>query len=279
MSALPENKPKLGILAGGGPLPRRVAEAGLRGGRAVFIVAFDGQTDRDAVADLPHAWMRLGGVARIFKRLRSEGVRDLCMIGHFRRPSLRELMPDLRGSRIAARVGLNAGGDDALLRAISDVLAEEGFRVIGAHEILEDLLAKPGILTERVPDEQDRADIARGLEVARAIGALDVGQGAVVQQGLVLAVEAAEGTDAMLDRCGALRREGGGGVLVKARKPQQDQRLDLPAIGVSTVERAAAAGLAGIAVQAGGALIHEPEAVAEAATRLGLFVVCLDDTA
>ena len=121
--------------------------------------------------------------------------------------------------------------------------------------------------------------MARALEVARAIGELDVGQGAVVQQGLVLAVEAAEGTDAMLTRCGPLRRDGGGGVLVKTSKPQQDRRLDLPVIGVSTVEAAAAAGLAGIAVVAGGALVHDSGAVADAADRLGLFVVCLDEPA
>lgn len=274
---MPDQKSKLGILAGGGPLPRRVAEAGLEGGREVFIIAFDGQTDRDIVDGLPHAWMRMGAIGRIFDRLHAEGVEDLCMIGHFRRPSLREAMPDLRGSKVAARIGLNSGGDDTLLRAISDVLTEEGFRVVGAHEVLEDLLATPGVLTKRTPDEQDRADIARGLEVASAIGALDVGQGAVVQQGLVLAVEAAEGTDAMLARCGALRRDGGGGVLVKAHKPQQDRRLDLPVIGVSTVEAAAAAGLVGIAVVAGGTLIHDSRAVAEAADRLGLFVVCLDE--
>jgi len=268
--------PKLGILAGGGPLPRRVAEAALDGGREVFVVAFDGQTDPETVAGLPHAWMRLGGVRRIFERLHAEEVQDLCMIGPFRRPSLRELMPDLRGARVAARVGLSAGGDDALLRGLGEVLEEEGFRVVGAHQVLEDLLAKPGLLTERVPDEQDRTDIDRGLEVARAIGLLDVGQGAVVQHGIVLAVEAAEGTDGMLARCAGLRRAGGGGVLVKARKPQQDQRLDLPALGVGTVENAAAAGLVGIAVEAGGALLHDPEAVAEAGDRLGLFVVCLD---
>lgn len=270
-------KPKLGILAGGGPLPRRVADAALESGRQVFIVAFEGQTNPDTVDGLPHAWMRLGGVGRILDRLHAEAVQDLCMIGPFRRPSLRELMPDLRGTRVAARVGLAAGGDDALLRGVGEVLEEEGFRLVGAHQVLEDLLAKPGVLTKRAPDAQGRADIDRGLEVARTIGVLDVGQAAVVQQGIVLAVEAVEGTDAMLARCGDLRRAGGGGVLVKARKPQQDERLDLPALGVRTVENAAAAGLVGIAVEAGGALVHDPEAVAEAADRLGLFVVCLED--
>ncbi len=271
-----ESKPKLGILAGGGPLPRRLAEAAIDSGRDVFIVAFEGQTDAEATEGLPHAWMRLGAIGRIFDRLHGEAVRDLCMIGQFRRPTLRELMPDLRGSRLAMKIGFNAVGDDALMRGVGDALAQEGFRIVAAYEVLEDLLARPGTLTRRQPDELDSADIARGLEVARTIGTLDVGQGAIVQQGIVLAIEAAEGTDAMLARSGPLVRDGGGGVLVKARKPQQDNRFDLPVIGVSTVEAAAAAGLAGIAVEAGGALINDTAAVTEAADRHGLFVVCVD---
>ncbi len=274
-----ETKPKLGILAGSGPLPRQVAEAARAAGRAVFLVAFEGQTDPATVAGLPHAWMRLGGVGRIFSRLHAEQVRDLCLIGRIRRPTLRELMPDLRGSRLAMKIGLGAAGDDALMRGIGDALAEEGFRVVAVQEVMTELLAKPGLLTRNRPDELDHADIARGLEVARAIGALDVGQGAIVQRGIVLAVEAAEGTDAMLARTGSLVRGGGGGVLVKARKPQQDDRFDLPVIGVSTVEGAAAAGLAGIAVEAGRALINDAPALAEAADRLGLFVICVDDSA
>ena len=272
-----DSKPKLGILAGGGPLPRRLAEAALDGGRAVFLVAFEGQTDAEAPDGLPHAWMRLGGIGKIFERLHAESVRDLCLIGRFRRPTLRELMPDLRGSRLAIKIGFNSVGDDALMRGLGEALAEEGFRVVAPYEVMDDLLAKPGVLTRRRPEETDSADIARGFEVARTIGRLDVGQGAIVQQGIVLAIEAAEGTDAMLARAGPLVRGGGGGVLVKARKPQQDDRFDLPVIGVSTVEGAAAAGLAGIAVEAGGALVNDAPAVAEAADRHGLFVVCVDD--
>ncbi len=267
---------KLGILAGGGPLPRKLARTCLESGRDVFMIAFTGHTDMATPEGVPHVWVRLGAVGKAIDRLRREGVSDLCMIGPVRRPSLRELMPDARGTRLAARVGLNARGDDSVLQALNRALADEGFRVVGVHELLDDLLARPGLLSERAPDRQDHTDIARALDVARTIGALDVGQGAVVQQGVVLAVEAAEGTDAMLDRCAGLRRDGGGGVLVKVRKPQQDNRVDLPTIGVTTVERAAAAGLSGIAVEAGGALIHDSAAVAETANRLGLFVLCFE---
>ncbi|NNG05418.1 MAG: UDP-2,3-diacylglucosamine diphosphatase LpxI [Inquilinus sp.] len=269
-------KDKLGILAGGGPLPGRLARRCLETGRPVFIVAFTGQTEPSSVEGVPHLWTRMGSVGPTLERLHAEGVTELCMIGPVHRPTIRELLPDLRGARMAARIGLGARGDDGLLRGLGEALADEGFRLVGAHDLMEELLAKPGLLTRRAPTDADRADIDRGLLVARAVGAVDVGQGAVVQQGVVLAVEAAEGTDAMLERAGALLRAAGGGVLVKARKPQQDTRLDMPTIGVVTVERAAAAGLAGIAVEADGALIEDAAAVAEAADRLDLFVVCLE---
>ncbi|WP_431858806.1 LpxI family protein [Azospirillum sp.] len=268
--------PKLGILAGGGEIPARLAAAVQGAGREVFVVAFEGQTDAATVQGLPHLWSRLGAAGSIIERLRAEGVGDLVFAGPVRRPSLAELMPDWRTTRFFMRVGTRALGDDGLLRAVARELEDEGFRVLGLHDFLGELLTKPGPAGARLPDEQAQADIARGIEVAQGLGRLDVGQGCVVQQGIVLAVEAIEGTDAMLERAGPLRRPGGGGVLVKVRKPQQDGRLDLPTIGTTTVEKAAAAGLAGIAVQAGGSLTVDREAVGRLADRLGLFVVGIE---
>lgn len=270
---------KLGILAGGGMLPRQLADTCRKTGREVFLIAFKGHTDPLAVEGLPHAWARLGAAATVLDRLRRERVEELCLIGPIRRPSLRELVPDWRAARFLARVGFARLGDDALLQSIRDLLQDEGFRLVGAHELVDRLLARPGLLSRAAPDQAARDDIARGLAAARTIGALDVGQAAVVQQGVVLALEAAEGTDLMLERCASLRRAGPGGVLVKARKPQQDDRLDLPTIGARTVERAAAAGLRGVAVEAGGALIVDAAAVAATADRLGLFVVGLEPEA
>ncbi len=268
---------RLGIIAGGGPLPGRIIETCRRTGRPVFVVAFKSQTDHPIPDDVPQVWTRLGAAGKMLGALESNGVEEVCLAGTFRRPSWLEIMPDRRAASFLRKVDLSNLGDDALLQALSDVLEhEEGFRVVPVQELLEEGLAKPGLLTTTAPDEAAQADIARGLAVARAIGALDVGQGAVVQQGIVLAVEAAEGTDAMLARCAGLRRDGPGGVLVKARKPQQDGRLDLPTIGTTTVERVAAAGLAGIAVEAGAAIIVDPDAVAAAADERGLFVLCLE---
>lgn len=272
-------QPKLAILAGGGTLPARIAAAALGQGRGVFLVAFEGHTDPETVAGLPHVWSRFGAAGTIIRRLHDEGVGEVVFAGPVRRPSFTELFPDWRTARFLARVGARALGDDGLLRAVVRELEEDGFRVVGLHEVLRDLLTSPGPVGSLMPDADAQRDIARAVEVARVLGGLDVGQGAVVQQGIVLAVEAIEGTDAMLARCAGLARPGPGGVLVKVSKPRQDRRIDLPTMGVTTVENAAGAGLRGIAVEAGGSLLVDRAAVAAAADRLGLFVVGIEPPA
>jgi UDP-2,3-diacylglucosamine hydrolase len=267
---------KLAILAGGGTLPARIAAAVRGQRREVFVVAFDGHTDPATVAGLPHLWSRFGAAGTIIRRLHDEGVDEVVFAGPVKRPSFTELLPDWWTTRFLARVGTRALGDDGLLRAVVRELEEEGFRVVGLHEVLKDLLTVAGPVGSLVPDAEAERDIARAAQVARALGALDVGQGAVVQQGLVLAVEAIEGTDAMLARCAGLARPGPGGVLVKVKKPNQDRRIDLPTMGVTTIEKAAAAGLRGVALEAGGSLLIDREAVADAADRLGLFVIGIE---
>src|SRR5277367_354475 len=221
----PPGRAALGILAGGGPLPGRVAAAAAAAGRAVFIVGLDGFADAAVLAPWPHATVRIGAVGRILATLRSARCGDVVLIGAVRRPSVFDLRPDAEGVRLLARAGRAAfAGDDGLLAAVMKVLGEEGFRVVGAHEILHEALAPAGVLGAVAPDAQAMADIDRGVVVARALGAADVGQGCVVQQGLVLAVEAIEGTDVMLARCAGLARPGPGGVLVKLVKPEQDHR-------------------------------------------------------
>jgi UDP-2,3-diacylglucosamine hydrolase len=268
---------RLGIIAGGGPLPAQVATAAKAAGRGVFILGLEGFADPKILAPWPHEFMRIGAAGRIITTLRAHGCEDLVMIGPVRRPSLLDLRPDKDSARILARVGRAIFlGDDGLLAAVIRVFAEEGFRVIGAHEVMQGVLAPVGVLTRVTPDAQALADIQRGAAVARVLGAVDVGQGCVVQQGLVLAVEAIEGTDAMLARCGALARDGIGGVLVKLVKPGQDQRADLPTIGPDTVRNAAAAGLRGLAFQAGATILAERQACITTADSLGLFLLGLD---
>jgi UDP-2,3-diacylglucosamine hydrolase len=268
--------PTLGILAGGGELPLRVARTALAAGRQVFVVALAGWADPAAWAGIPHVLERPGAAGRILARLRAEGVRQLVMTGQAQRPSMLGLRPDAAGARLLARIGRAFfAGDDGLLRAVARVLEEEGFEIQAAHALLRDILPPPGLLTRAAPDAAARADIARGIAVVRALGAVDVGQGAVVQQGLVIGVEAIEGTDALLARCGGLRREGPGGVLIKLVKPGQDRRLDLPTVGPVTVQGAIAAGLAGIAIEAEGTILVDRAATVAAADVAGLFLLAL----
>ena len=201
------------------------------------------------------------------------GAQDVCFVGAVSRPGWRDLAPDLRMAWLLLREGLLRRGDDGAMRRMARIAEGLGFRVIGPHEIVGDLLSPAGFLTRHQPDRQALEDIRRGWQVAAALGRADAGQATVVQQGIVLAIEAAEGTDAMLRRAGDLRRRGAGGVLIKRVKPQQDRRLDLPTIGIRTVEAAAAAGLRGIAVSADATLLADGLAVAEAADRHGLFLV------
>lgn len=263
---------KLGIVAGGGEFPGLVIAACRAEGRPFHVLALKGHADPDVIGDAPADWIRLGEAGTGFEALRRAGVADVVMIGPVRRPTLKELAPDWRTTRFFAKVGLKALGDDGLLRAVARELEGEGFRVVGIDDVLADCLAPAGPFGTLRPDEAAEADIQRGWEVAKALGALDVGQAVVVQQGIVLGVEAIEGTDRLLARCGQLRREGPGGVLVKVKKPGQDRRLDLPTIGPATLRNAAAAGLRGIVVEAGGALVLGRAGLGAEADGLGLFV-------
>ncbi len=270
----------LGILAGGGPLPGRVAAAAQAGGRAVFLVGFEGYAEPAVLAPFPHDWARLAAAGRILSLLRTHDCGDLVLVGPVKRPSLFDLRPDAEGTKILARIGRAAfAGDDGLLAAVVRVLAEEGFRVLGAHEILTEAVGPRGRLGATSPDAHAFADIARGVAVAKALGAVDVGQGCVVQQGSVLCVEAIEGTDAMLARAATLALPGPGGVLVKLVKPGQDRRADLPTIGPGTVRAAAAAGLRGIAFEAGGTMLTDRAALVRAADAAGLFLIGIDPDA
>jgi UDP-2,3-diacylglucosamine hydrolase len=271
------DRPALGILAGGGALPGRVAAAASAAGRPVFMIGFEGYAEPAVLAPFPHAVVRIGAAGRILELLRAHNCRDLVLVGPVKRPSVFDLRPDMEGTRILARVGRAAfAGDDGLLAAVVRVLGEEGFSVIGAHEILTEALGPRGLLTSHQPDAQALSDIERGCHVVRALGAVDVGQACVVQQGIVLCVEAIEGTDAMLSRAAGLRREGAGGVLVKLVKPGQDRRADLPTIGPGTIRAAEAAGLRGVAFEAGGTILAEREVTIAAAEQAGLFLLGLD---
>jgi DUF1009 family protein len=264
---------KIGIVAGSGTLPRRLIESCQASGREVFVLALDGEAAPEAVAGVPHAWCRLGAAGKGLDLLRANEVRELVLAGGVRRPSITSLRPDWRAAKFFARVGRRVLGDDGLLTAVVKELEQEGFRVLGADQLLEAAGLAEGPLGRVQPDAAALSDIELGVRVARALGALDIGQAVVVQQGLVLGVEAIEGTDALLRRCAELRRDGPGGVLVKLEKPGQERRVDRPTIGPKTVLLAAEAGLRGIAAEAGATIVLDRDEVILAADAAGLFVV------
>ena len=267
-------EPALGIIAGGGDLPGQVAAAAQAQGRAVFIAAIEGFAEPAVVAPFPHRFFRLGAIGAIRAGLREHGCADVVMIGPVKRPSLLALRPDAEGAKLLARIGRAAfAGDDGLLAAIIQVLGEDGFKVLGAHDILADMLGPAGLLTQAAPDETAMADIARGVAVLKIAGPADIGQACVVQQGIVLAMEAVEGTDAMLSRIPPLARPGPGGVLIKLAKPGQERRADLPTLGERTIGHARDAGLRGIAFEAGGTILSERKVMVDAAETAGLFMI------
>jgi len=276
--------PKLAIIAGGGQLPLKLAEVCAETGRAYVVVALSGWAD-DTVAEHPHRWCQVGEQGVLMKYLKEETVQEIVLVGNVQRPDFKNLKIDWAGAKLLPKVLMAARkGDDALLRVLIENFEANGFTVVGAHDVMSALLIEKGPLGRIGPDEDAMADITKAREVVTAMGALDIGQGAVVVSGLVLAVEAAEGTDAMLERVADLRPEVRGdanaraGVLLKMPKPIQERRIDLPTIGQKTLHGAAKAGLKGIAVAAEGALVIDREEVAALADRLGLFVVGIDES-
>ncbi len=264
----------LGIIAGGGHLPRQMIDKVLRSGRGVFVVAIEGETNPETVEDVLHIWINLGAIGTAVEQLKNAGAEDLVLAGKINRPSVRSLRPDTMGAKLIAKLGFSLfGGDAAIFRTIVGFLEEQGFRVIGSEEIMQDLIAPEGPLGQNIPDKQSQKDIELGARVVRAIGAFDIGQAVIVKNGLVLGIEAAEGTDALIERCAALKGDGRGGVLVKARKPIQEQRVDLPTIGEQTIELIHTAGFAGIALEAKHSLIVNRREVIRTADALGLFVI------
>lgn len=270
---------KLGLIAGGGGLPVEIAQHCERAGRPLFVIRLKGFAGPELA---PYAGAEIGiaEVGKCIKALKRAGCEAVCLAGIVARPDFTSLVPDLRGLALLPRaIAAARKGDDALLRLLVSEFEKEGFSVEGAHEVMEDLSLPEGLLGKVRPREGDFDDARRALEVARAIGRLDIGQAAVVSQGLVLAVEAQEGTDAMLSRVAGLpahlRGEPGlgRGVLAKAPKPIQETRVDLPTIGPHTVRGVARAGLAGIVGEAGRLLVLDRDATVALADELGVFIL------
>ncbi len=272
----PVGRPRatLGIIAGGGGLPLAIARACARDERPCFVVRLKGLAD-PALAGFAGSDVGVVELGACLRSLRQARCETVTFAGNVRRPAdFADLKPDLVALRYLPGVAAAArGGDDALLRAILAVFEREGFQVEGVGEAGSGLTLPPGSLGKVEPRDDDRPDIDRAVTAALEVGASDIGQAAVVRDGKVVAREAADGTDAMLARLAPAQARG---VLAKLPKPRQDRRVDLPTIGVATLEAAAALGLAGVVGEAGALLMVEPDRVREAADRLGLFVLGLE---
>ena len=269
----------LGIVCGAGTFPIAVAEVVQRRGRPVVLLALRGFAD-PAVERFPHEWMPFGAFGTSVRLARKHGVRDLVVIGSVHRPHLRDFRLDWTTLKLLPRLArLYRGGDDHLLSGVADVLNDYGFRLMGVHEVAPELMVPAGVLGAHRPSPEDEADIALGLDLLRTLGPFDVGQAAAIFARRVLGVEAAEGTAGLLARLAKLRSSGRlklparAGVLVKAPKPGQSRYIDVPAIGAETVAQAAAAGLRGIAVEAGRTIVPDAAAMVRAADQAGLFLV------
>lgn len=277
-SAGAESGAALAIVCGGGTFPLAVAKGARRAGREVVLFPVRGFADADFGA-WPHVWISLGRFGFLRSELRRRGCRDVVFIGNVLRPRIRDLRLDWTTLRLMPRVlGLFRGGDDFLLTGLGRLMEESGFRLVGAHEVAPEILMPAGRLGTVAPDAAARADIARGREALEVMGPLDIGQGLVVMNRHVVAVEAAEGTDLMLARVAELRANGRVkmparcGVLVKRPKAGQDLRIDLPSFGARTVDGAVRAGLAGIALEAGGVIVADSAELVRRADEAGLFI-------
>lgn len=260
-------------------MPFAVADSLAARGIRPVLFAIKGACDAAKVERYSHHWISVGQLGRATRLLREEGCRDLIFIGSLVRPALSEIRFDLGTLRAIPQIWASfGGGDDHLLSGIGRIFERQGFRMVGIKDVAPDLLMPEGDVSSARPDERSQADIAKGREVLRALSPFDIGQAVVVIDGHVVGVEDIEGTDGLLARIARLREQGrirvpaGRGVLVKAPKAGQDLRYDLPTVGPRTLEGAASAKLAGIAVAAGNAIVAEPQAMIAAADKAGLFI-------
>lgn len=271
---------KLGIIAGGGELPRHVVKAATKDGHELSILALRGFAE---VKEYEQAVsVSVAEYGKMVKTLKKAKITHVCFAGIVNRPDFKALKPDLKAMRhMPGAIKAAKNGDDSLMRYILSLFEKEGFIVVAPQEICKSLLLPEGVLGAVEIDKVHSDDIRKACEVASKIGALDIGQGAVVARGVVLAVEAQEGTDRMLERILGLPENIRGvvsnrmGILAKMVKPGQESRVDLPTIGPDTVSKAAEAGLAGIVGEGGSAFIIDQQEVIKRADAAGIFVAGL----
>lgn len=264
---------RVGIIAGRGELPLNLANSLKERGQDPFLLLIKGEALPEDYSDFPHQIIAITKVGKFLKILKQQNCQRVTLAGPVARPDFKNIIPDFEGMKLLTRIGKAASkGDDGLMRAISNYIEEKGFELVGAHELNEDFLPDTGPIGSHSPCKEDLSDIEAGIRIVQAIGALDIGQAAVVRNGYVLGVEAAEGTENLVKRCADFAWEKPAGILIKMAKPGQDLRADMPAIGPDTIRQVKDAHLRGIAIEANRCLIVEKEDVIRLADAAGLFV-------
>ena len=266
------------VIAGSGILPRKLADNFDPSGDRIFFLAFRNVTDPEVVAGRHHEWLELGEVQKAIDAMHRNNVDKVVMAGPIQRPALSSLALDIRALQMLAKGGLKAFGDDGLLSLVAKEIEKEGIKVIGIEQILPGVLTEEGLLAGPAPTKISWDDIKRGLQVLNSLGPCDVGQSIAVQEGIVLAIEAIEGTDQMIERAGSLQRNVSGPILIKICKTNQDKRVDLPTAGPETVNNAIRSGFQGLALEANNSLLLDKDRVIEIAEKNAFFVIGVDQS-
>ena len=267
---------KLGMIAGNGLLPAEVVNHCKNTSRELFVVGLEPFVIEENLKEVPYTLAKIAEVGKIFKAMKSNDVKEIVFAGGIHRPSFSELIPDWEGTKLLAKLAFKNMSDDSIFRVLFEEIEKQGFTVVGAEEVVPELLFKEGVYGKVKPSPEDMLDIQRGILVSKALGSVDVGQACVVQESMVLAVEAMEGTDAMLSRAASIVRKGKKPVMVKIVKPNQETRVDLPVIGTQTIMQLEKYGIKGMAVQSGGILLIEREKVIKMADDFGIFIIGID---
>ncbi|GHT91364.1 hypothetical protein FACS1894122_03670 [Alphaproteobacteria bacterium] len=265
---------KIGIICGNSNYPLLVARACMEKHIRFCLLFLKDCVDLNGFDELhvPSLEVNLGEISKALNFFHENEVTEVVFAGGVKRPNFNKLSLDKKGASWMLKLGKAVfSGDDALLRKLSSLLEEEGFKILAGTDLLDDVFVKNGVFSRYHPSESDHEDIKKGFEVAKAIGKMDIGQSVVVCDGIILGVECVEGTDALIDRCAQLRKSDHGGILVKVSKPQQDYRLDLPTIGIDTINRLNKNGFCGVAVEAGKCIVINKKAVIEQVDDFSMF--------
>lgn len=265
---------KLGIIAGGGYLPRHVYDACIEQKVEVVVIGLENETSFDIFHDVKLEKFKVYKISKIIKRLKDEGVTHVTLAGKVHRAEISRLLMDIKGAKLFAAIMTKGLADNSLLKTVMNFIEKEGFNIIAPNDLANNIVVHKGVLTKAKPSKSAQETIKEGLKILRGIANYDVGQSLVIQNGLVLGVEAAEGTDELMKRCGAIKQvDEDKPILIKVCKPNQDKRVDLPCIGTDTIENAHISGIDGIVVEADKSLILDQDNALKLANKYKIFIV------